>query len=233
MKNRILKYTSILVMSVMVFMTVNLFSVVASPAIWDGTVATGFESGDGTEANPFVIKNGAQLAYFASLVNDGDKLEEQYFALGDDIKLNDTSNVANWKTTAPANIWPRIGSSNRGFSGVFDGRGYTISGVYHKTDASYVGFFGNVSNAVIRNLNIKESFIEGKKYVGILIGIATNTQISNCTVDGYLYAGDEANIISDAGGIAGRARDCRIEYCINYSDILYIVNQDMLAELLV
>ena len=38
---------------------------------WDGSVASGFASGNGSAQNPYVIATGAQLAYFAQSVNGG------------------------------------------------------------------------------------------------------------------------------------------------------------------
>ena len=38
---------------------------------WKGEVATAFESGTGSANDPFIIKNGAQLAYMRDLVNAG------------------------------------------------------------------------------------------------------------------------------------------------------------------
>ena len=41
------------------------------PGLWDGSAATSFASGSGTEADPYIIETAAQLAFLASSVNSG------------------------------------------------------------------------------------------------------------------------------------------------------------------
>lgn len=43
----------------------------AADGAWDGSIATAFAGGTGTESDPYQIANGAQLAYLASEVNKG------------------------------------------------------------------------------------------------------------------------------------------------------------------
>lgn len=44
----------------------------AQADVWDGSsIANGFSGGDGSEATPFLISSGAELAYLAKGVNDG------------------------------------------------------------------------------------------------------------------------------------------------------------------
>ncbi len=59
--------------------------------IWDGSVASGYAGGDGTQANPYQIQNGEQLALLAKEVNDGNSHEGDFFLLTKDIFLNDVS----------------------------------------------------------------------------------------------------------------------------------------------
>ena len=41
--------------------------------VWNGSIASGFAAGDGTQGNPFQIETAAQLAYFAKTVNAGER----------------------------------------------------------------------------------------------------------------------------------------------------------------
>ena len=59
-----------------------------SVAAWDGSIATAFAGGTGTESDPYQIANGAQLAYLASSVNSGETYEEKNFVLTANIDLN-------------------------------------------------------------------------------------------------------------------------------------------------
>ena len=167
------------------------------PKIWNGTVASGFASGTGTESDPYLIKTAEQLAYLAKTVNDGTTYEGKYFKLGNDIALNDTANWENWGTTAPKNTWTAIGgysdSSDYPFSGTFDGDGHTVSGIYVYTEADAQGLFGYAYNAAIKNLGVEKSYIKGGVCVGGVAGQIEYSDVSNCyntgTVSGYNFVG--------------------------------------------
>ena len=64
--------------------------------IWDGSIAEGFAGGTGTEADPYLISNGAELAYLAQQTNSGISYQGSYFALTNDIYLNDTTDWESW-----------------------------------------------------------------------------------------------------------------------------------------
>ena len=54
---------------------------------WDGSIATGYKRGTGASNNPYVISNGAELAYFAEQLQENN-YENNYFVLGNDIIIN-------------------------------------------------------------------------------------------------------------------------------------------------
>ena len=180
--------------------------------IWTGDTASGFDSGDGTKENPYIIKTAAQLAYFANQVNSGEGYKDKYIALGNDIVLNDTTNYKVWsKTNAPANGWSPIGSSGGGFYGNFDGCSYTIYGLYcyqkkMSSGTNYTaGLFGNVSNGVIQNLTVADSYVHSDHgQAGGIVSYAdasdSNVTIKNCHFSGTVISSGHA------GGIVGVAR---------------------------
>ncbi len=43
----------------------------AETDVWDGTIASGFAGGTGTENDPYQINTAEELAYFAKSVNGG------------------------------------------------------------------------------------------------------------------------------------------------------------------
>ena len=53
----------------------------AETDVWDGTIASGFAGGTGTENDPWRIENAEQLAYLAQQVNNGTDYERQHFLL--------------------------------------------------------------------------------------------------------------------------------------------------------
>ena len=57
-------------------------------SVWDGNTAAAFAGGTGTAEDPYQIANGAQLAYLASSVNNGETYEAKNFVLTANIDLN-------------------------------------------------------------------------------------------------------------------------------------------------
>ena len=94
-----------------------------------------------------------------------------------------------------------IGTSGKKFTGTFDGKGYTISGINitSSTDASYpyIGLFGLAQGATIKNLTV-EGTVSGASYVGGIVAWCRGATIINCT--------NKVNVTTsgaNAGGILG------------------------------
>ena len=131
--------------------------------------------GNGSKNFPYRIGTAEELAWFAALVNgsleDGTAKNLNACAvLTADIQLNDTSDWETWdKDREDLRIWRPIGSQdtymgNASYRGTFDGRGYTISGLYcaEKTGTSSLGFFNDVTGATVKNLKIEKSYFYNK-----------------------------------------------------------------------
>ena len=170
-------------------------------ALWDGSVAAGFASGNGTYGDPYVISTPAQLAYFSKAVTEGNSFSGQYIVLSNDIALNDTS-ARHWVLNAQP--WQPVGNasslSTGAFSGVFNGMGHTISGLYIRSfKDNFQGLFSNIdANGVVQNLSIRDSYIHarGANYTGA-IAAHSKGNIINCHNDALVF-GD-----SCTGGIVG------------------------------
>ena len=180
--------------------------------VWNGAAAPSFDSGSGTKEDPYIIASGGQLAYLANLVNDGNSYYAAcHYKLGADIVLNDTEDFSQWVQKAPENEWTPIGYSadddtHSYFTGTFDGDNHTISGMYIAEENNYSGLFGVVRNGCIKNLCIKEAYVQGNSYVGGIAGYfsADTTEISgfeNCSFSGVVKAKE-----NNAGGVAGYFR---------------------------
>ena len=180
----------------------------ASADTWDGTsVATAFESGDGSEANPYVIKNAAQFLFFAQSVNGGEAGAGHVTYEGKFIKLDADINLNNKQ-------WVPIGHSGKdadgnacAFSGTFDGNNHTISGLYfNEADKGWpttdVGLFGRIKYGTIKNLTVFGSEISGARYAGGLVGRMTHgSSVINCYVKIDNISGEAV------GGVVGRSQD--------------------------
>ncbi|MBR6534130.1 MAG: hypothetical protein IKT65_01010 [Clostridia bacterium] len=113
---------------------------------------------------------------------------------------------------------PDVWTPMYNFSGVFDGNGHSITGLYFDEYKADAGLFSVLAeNSQVKNLNIKGSYICGKTNVGMIAG-SSYGDIINCTSDGNVtsYA-----CTSGVGGIVGVTYG-NVMNCKNYSYILSI-----------
>ena len=76
-----------------------------------------------------------------------------------------------------------IGDYSHPFTGTFNGNNKTISNItFSNSNTISVGLFSSTDNAFIFNLTLKNVSFEGNSYVGGLIGRATDTSVSRCSV---------------------------------------------------
>lgn len=88
------------------------------------------------------------------------------------------------------------------FGGIFEGNGHTISGLYTKKQYE-AGFFSKLYEGagkppVVRNLGIKDSYFEGTRYAGGIVGYIDQSAL-------LVNVFSEATVVArgNAGGIAG------------------------------
>ena len=95
-----------------------------------------------------------------------------------------------------------IGNSSTGFTGTYDGNGYKISNLYTNRGATdFIGFFGQAgNNAEINNLGIVDAEINGRNFVGGLVGSISN---SNISIANSYFSGSINATGSDVGGLIG------------------------------
>ena len=158
-------------------------------------------TGDGTKANPYKIKNKADLDWFVDEVNT--KTPNACAVLMADIKYNGEAKLLD----ADGNInsgsfdsWRPIGNSTNSYSGEFNGNGHTISGLYiNDENKEKIGLFGKVvSGAHIHNLGVNDSYFKGKDHVGGICGDFANGMIENCWSEASIYVTK-----GDGGGLTG------------------------------
>ncbi len=124
---------------------------------WDGTVSDSFSWGTGSEETPYLIADGADLAYLATQVRNGNTYEGQYFQITNDINLGGRE-------------WTPIGTNQNSFRGILDGAGHTVANasitVSSLPDRAYetYGIFASIgggnARTIIRNLEISNINIE-------------------------------------------------------------------------
>lgn len=156
-------------------------------AIEDPTGIANTELRDGSKEKPYIISTAQELANFAYYVNNhstGAAYKNKYVELAADIKLNDWVINENGEINTSAQQWVPAGEYgvlyNDSFEGIFDGKGYTISGVYITKEYSYNGLFGDLKHGSIKNLNVKDSYIvKGSKCTGGVVAYVHGTSIES------------------------------------------------------
>ena len=148
-------------------------------------------SGSGTESDPYRIFNADQLSQMRNFLNQ----EGVYFKLQNDINLTE------WLAdNYPSQGWQPVGSAAEPFKGILDGNNKTISGFsVNRSSTDYVGLFGYISGASIKNLTINGN-VTGKDFVGAFVG--GGTQDVSSTLMGLTHNGSTTGQ-ARVGGIAG------------------------------
>ena len=142
-------------------------------------------AGTGTSVDPYVIIYPSQLDLLAAQVNAGDEFQNTYFVLGTNITYAYTTA---WNdATSTENNYTAIGGSVGCFKGVFDGRGYTVSGIRIYKGGSGTaddrqGIFGRTSDGTVRNVTLADARITGSSSVGGIVGEAYRGEVCNCFV---------------------------------------------------
>jgi filamentous hemagglutinin family protein len=108
-----------------------------------------------------------------------------YYALGSDI---DASATATWNWNAGLgyyNGFSPIGITAAPFTGVFNGLGHTVSGLYTRRTGYYTGFFGNTSGAIFHNIGLTgHTVISTAEYVGGLAAYTNAGSVYNSFASG-------------------------------------------------
>ncbi len=160
------------------------------------------------------IYNYNQLCLFADKVNSGKNtvnavLMNDIIANEGDLSGYDGESENTWKE------WTPIGTDNVVcYSGIFDGNGHTVSGIYFKNSSvNNVGLFGYIDKATIRNVGLENSYIEGKQYVGGVCGYNHSGNIENC------YNSSKIIGSSLVGGICGYHYYGLLSSCYNIGTV--------------
>ncbi len=189
--------------------TFAVIPVSAETDTWDGTtVATAYAGGTGSEKDPYLISTCAQLLYLRDQVNAGTTYAGSYFKLTNDLDFGSVD------VKTPIGQYKSGG--NKYFSGTFDGAGHVIKNfkVVSFNDR-YLGLFGAVSGATIKNLGMTGAYIrctsetDAVVEIGGIVGYGVSSSvISNCFVrNSSIIAkatkSGSAIKIKTAGSIAG------------------------------
>ena len=155
------------------------------------------------------ITTAQQLKRLADEVNAGDSKSDKTYLLANDIDL---SGYPDWtpigRFDPPDDMLP--------FSGVFDGQGYSITGLKISGNEDARGLFGYTHFATIRDVVIRNPEIQGGDKVGALVGHQAYSRegIENCAVIGGKIQG-----INRAGGLVGNMEESPIKNCYTTCEV--------------
>ena len=88
-KNLFISLVAILMIITIIFVAIKLyptFSEKLTSSIWDGSIATSFQNGDGSESNPYIITEGSEFALLFNKLKSEDS--SSYFNKFYEIKNN-------------------------------------------------------------------------------------------------------------------------------------------------
>ena len=177
--------------------------------------AGGELAGDGRADSPYQIAGAADLMAFAEMVNGGKS----------GICAELTANI-----DLTGEDWVPIGVKGASYSGTFDGKYYTVTlditadGSY---EYEYIGLFGYLENAAIRNLKTDGSIrvtADCQSYPvvgGIAACVGSYSGFTNCK-NAIAITVDEGTVLNGngVGGIVGMMyADATFEQCTNWGDI--------------
>lgn len=128
----------------------------------------------------YELSNELNMLWFAKSVNSGEDISA---VLMNDIDMKDAE-------------WTPVGTADKPFSGTFDGKGYTISGLNYSGE--YAGLFGYMNGGTISNIKLADSSFANGTVSGGICAVNDGGTIENCAVDNVDVSG------GTAGGICGQ-----------------------------
>ena len=166
-----------------------------------------YSGGNGTDLEPYQIKNLRDLRYLSEHDSDWGK----YFIVTADINAKETQTWNEGKGFSPIGL-----SEENSFHGYFDGDGHEIYNIYiNQPEIDNLGFFGFTtdSTTIIKNIGISQCNVTGFHHVGALIGNNENAQVSGC------YSSGNVNSGWLVGGLIGNQFGNTITDCYSIADV--------------
>ena len=192
----------------------------SSYAAWNGD-ATAWTQGDGSEQNPFLIENEAQLSHLQQTVTAGETYQGKFFRLTADLDMGGKQmpSIGHYNDyTTQEN--PELVRESKVFRGTFDGDFHTIDNltiVSNNAEATLGGlglFAVSYPETRICNLTLGQGVtIEGSEFdnVGGFVGYSAGGNVENCRILGTVNGGG-----MNVGGIVGSVEESMtITGCVN------------------
>lgn len=176
---------------------------------WDGTTVSDSFTGDGSEANPYLIESGADLKLLADTINSStDLFANKFFKMTKSIDLGNNAISIGTSTTV-------------GFNGTFDGNNCTINNFKSSNGL----FFSLLAKGTIKNLSLDGEVNNTKgntvtRSSPFVVNAVSGSKITNCFNYATLTVTSTSN--PGTGGHASFVGTgcANISNCENYADVL-------------
>lgn len=122
----------------------------------------------------YYVYNAKQLSWIQEQSVNGNTFEGKTIVLKNDIDLGGIFD-SEGNTLEGSKEFAPIGNNTYKFAGTFDGEGHTIYNLYIKQSGNFAGLFGDSQDAIIKNITVQNSYIEGNNCVGIIGSVRSNT----------------------------------------------------------
>ena len=186
---------------------------------WDGSVATSYNSGTGSEEDPYIISNASELAFFVEKLKTTN-YAGTYFKLGNNIILNDGlfgysdnnitytlddtvfyldkyTNNAYDNSELTGNVISTVNllGSIKNFNGYFDGDYRTIYGLYLTSEENELALINNLFGT-FENVYFENAFVYGGSKSSVVANDVVYSELNNVSVSGTLVGTGNANLES-------------------------------------
>ena len=153
--------------------------------------------------NKYHISSAEDLVALANFVKNGADTTGSIFMFDNDI---DMSGVTGFEG---------IGTRTNAFKGTVYGNGHVVNNMTIDAEFSaYMGLFGHINQATIKDLGVVNANVTGESHTGILVGHAENSQISNAYTSGTVTSNG-----NQIGGLVGMLKDSTATNVYSTADV--------------
>ena len=172
--------------------------------------------GEGSAENPYQISSREELYWFAGLVNGTLEGVEKNASANAILTANIIVNtgfldaIKDQVSGKDFIEWIPVGSANNAYTGTFDGKGYTISGLYFNKHSYYVGLFGYIgAKGKISNVGVLDSYFQFGAQGGGVCGVNYG-ELQKCSNSSTVIGNESVATIGGVCGMNyGTVRDCK------------------------
>jgi len=164
--------------------------------------------GTGSEADPYRISSLNDLRW----LSETPACQNKFFMQTVNI---DASPTVGWNSGSG---WKSI----ENFTGVYNGNGFTVNGIYINRSSNSAGFFKNIDHGIVKDLGL--TALDVRSYnMGGLACSSNNSKIENCYTSGSVLINNTSSLY--VGGLIGQSSNDSISRCYSSATIT-LKNED-------